>query len=270
MLSNQSGTIVQSKAYVKIVSGPWEYAVKAIAGSYPQYQHVIPKDSECSITMSLKDNHYLRSALPLLETTTEHKAVHLYATKGDVRFLSENLDSMHVKIPAEYSGEDTAVIQMNREPLLAALHLGFNKFSFNPGGVNPIMATGRGDDVFVFMSLHGGLPADQVIKAVTQDNQPKQEEATMPKENRQRAEAMEPADAGSSAGLKVVNNEPIDPFEELFSEIDQLKQTGKDFISLASTLQQKAKTVQKNARRREREFKSTRDILNKLKIVSGF
>lgn len=92
----------------------------------------------------------------------------------------------------------------------------------------------------------------------------------MPKENRQRAEAMEPADAGSSAGLKVVNNEPIDPFEELFSEIDQLKQTGKDFISLASTLQQKAKTVQKNARRREREFKSTRDILNKLKIVSGF
>ncbi len=46
MLSDQDGTIAQNKCYCQIISGPWEYAVKGIAGNYPQYQYVIPKDSE--------------------------------------------------------------------------------------------------------------------------------------------------------------------------------------------------------------------------------
>jgi DNA polymerase III sliding clamp (beta) subunit (PCNA family) len=267
MLSEQDGTIVQNKAYVQIKSGPWEYAVKGVAGSYPQYQHVIPKESACSIAISNKDAHYLKSALPLLETTTEHKAVHLYAANGDVRFLSENLESMHVKIDAKFTGENTAVIQMNREPLLQALNLGFNKFSFSLGGVNPILATGRGDDVFVFMSLHGGLPADQIIKAV----------------NREHPGAVVPADAGNTkeekqempkeennAGLKEVQGESVDPFEALFDGVAQLKQQARETITFANDIQQTVKTIQKNARHREREFKSTRSILDKLKQVSGF
>jgi DNA polymerase III sliding clamp (beta) subunit (PCNA family) len=273
LLSEQDGRIAQNKAYVQIKSGPWEYTVKGIAGTYPQYQHVIPKDSECSIAISNKDAHYLKSALPLLESSTEHKAVHLYAANGDVRFLSENLKSLHVKISANFTGEGEAVLQMNRDPLLQALQLGFNKFSFSPGGVNPIMATGRGDDVFVFMSLHGGLPADQVIKAVEADNRIPQvvdpttpadsrnnpQEATMPKENTE-----------NNAGLQVVQGESVDPFESLFDGINQLKQQARETITFANDIQQTVRTIQKNARRREREFKSTRSILDKLKQVSGF
>jgi DNA polymerase III sliding clamp (beta) subunit (PCNA family) len=259
MLSEQDGTIAQNKAYAQIKSGPWSYAVKGIAGTYPQYQHVIPKDSECSIAISNKDAHYLKSALPLLESTTEHKAVHLYAANGDVRFLSENLKSLHVKISANFSGEGEAVLQMNREPLLQALHLGFNKFSFSPGGVNPILATGRGDDVFVFMSLHGGLPADQVIKAIEETHNQPEEKKEMPQPKEE-----------NNAGLKVVQGESVDPFEELFDGINQLKQQARETITFANDIQQTVKTIQKNARRREREFKSTRSILDKLKQVSGF
>jgi DNA polymerase III subunit beta len=273
MLSEQDGTIAQNKSYAQIKSGLWSYTVKGIAGTYPQYQHVIPKDLECSIAISNKDAHYLKSALPLLESSTEHKAVHLYAANGDVRFLSENLKSLHVKISANFTGEGEAVLQMNRDPLLQALQLGFNKFSFSPGGVNPIMATGRGDDVFVFMSLHGGLPADQVIKAVEADNRIPQvvdpttpadsrnnpQEATMPKENTE-----------NNAGLQVVQGESVDPFESLFDGINQLKQQARETITFANDIQQTVRTIQKNARRREREFKSTRSILDKLKQVSGF
>jgi hypothetical protein len=169
------------------------------------------------------------------------------------------LKSIHARIDAKFTGEGEAVIQMNREPLLKALQFGFNKFSFSSGGVNPILATGRGDDVFVFMSLHGGLPVDQVIKAVHDTyNQPK-EKQEMPKENTE-----------NEAGLKVVNGETSDPFEELFNGIAQLKQSGKDMISLANELQQKAKAAQKAVKQQERDYKSTRDILEKLKNVSGF
>jgi hypothetical protein len=282
MLSDQDGTIAQNKCYCQIVSGPWEYAVKGIAGNYPQYQHVIPKESECSIVISNKDAHYLKSAIPLLESSTEHKAIHLYADNGDVRFLSENLKSMHVKIDAEFTGKDTAVIQMNREPLLQALRFGFNKFSFNPGGVNPILATGRGDDVFVFMSLHGGLPVDQVIKAVhdrqragavepadaANTNEREQEMPTT--EDHQQPGTMEPAAAENSPGLNAAESEAVDPFEELFSGINQLKQQARETITFANGIQQTVKVIQRDARKREREFKSTRDILDKLKSVSGF
>jgi hypothetical protein len=79
---------------------------------------VIQKDSEYSIVISNKDAHYLKSALPLLESTTEHKAVHLYAADGDIRFLSENLKSIHARIDAKFTGEGEAVIQMNRLEIL--------------------------------------------------------------------------------------------------------------------------------------------------------
>ena len=260
LLSGQDGIIAQSKCYCQITTGPWIYSVKGIAGNYPQYQHVIPKDSECSIAISNKDAHYLKSALPLLESTTDHKAVHLYAADGDVRFISENPESMHVKIGAKFTGKETAVIQMNREPLLQALDLGFNKFSFNPGGINPILATGRGNDVFVFMSLHGGLPVDQIIKAVRDDgNNKPQEKKEMPNSQKE-----------NKAGLKVVDSESVDPFEALFDGVAQLKQQARETITFANDIQQTVKVIQKNARRREREVKSTRDILNKLKTVSGF
>ena len=74
----------------------------------------------------------------------------------------------------------------------------------------------------------------------------------------------------NSAGLKVVDSESVDPFEALFDGVAQLKQQARETITFANDIQQTVKVIQKNARRREREVKSTRDILNKLKTVSGF
>lgn len=186
LLSGQDGIISQSKCYCQIVSGPWIYSVKGIAGNYPQYQHVIPKESECSLFVGNKDTHYLKAALPQLESKSEHEVVHLYTSGKDVRFLSEDLDPLHIKVEGKYNGPEDTVVQMSRKPLLKALELGFNKLSFSPGGVNPILATGRGDDAFVFMSLYGGVTPDEVIKAV----------------NRERPGTDKPANTGNSKERK--------------------------------------------------------------------
>ena len=201
-----------------------------------------------------------------MECKSEHEVVHLYARGKDVRFLSENIDSQHVTFEAEYAGPDDTVIQMSRKPLLKALELGFNKLSFSPGGVNPILATGRGDDVFVFMSLYGGITPEEAIKAVNREcpgavepanaENSKQEVKDMPNEN--------------NNGLEVVNHGVADPFDELFVGINQLKLQARNTISYANDLQKKAKAALKQVKQQEREFKSTRDILEKLKNVSGF
>ena len=166
---------------------------------------------------------------------------------------------------------------MVRKPLLKALELGFNKLSFSPGGVNPILATGRGDDVFVFMSLYGGVTPEEVIKAVKKTDNIKTKE---PADNRKEEQDMsrDNIQSSSNAGvnalahcqLKVVNHEEADPFEELFSGIAQLKQQASENLSFANELLKQARFAKKTIKKQEREFKSTRDILEKLKSVSGF
>lgn len=264
LLSGQDGVILQSKCYCQIAVGSWIYSVKGIAGTYPQYQHVIPKESECSLVINAQNADHLKSALPPLECKSEHEVVHLYAYGKDVRFLSENLDSQHVKLDAEYTGPEDTVIQMSRKPLLKALELGFNKLSFSPGGVNPILTTGRGEDVFVFMSLYGGVTPEEVIKAVKKTDNIQTKE---PDSNRTDEQGMSNE---SNNGLKVVNSEEADAFEELFDGINQLKLQARNTISYANDLQKKAKAALKQVKQQEREFKSTRDILEKLKTVSGF
>ncbi len=258
LLASKDGVISQNKSHCQIVSGQWTYVVKAIAGTYPQYQHVIPKESECSLALGDHNVQYLKSALQQFETTSDHNAILLYVSGTDVRFLAESLKEPHIRIDGQYNGPEDTVLKLNRDQVIKALQLGFNKLSFSPGGVNPVLATGRGDDVFVFMSLYGGVKPEEVIKAVHNDSK------AIKEENMSKEDQKNPAEAG------MPNRDDPGPFEELFDGIKQLKLQARNTISYANDLQKKAKAAQKQAKLQEREFKSTRDILEKLKNVSGF
>ena len=75
----------------------------------------------------------------------------------------------------------------------------------------------------------------------------------------------------NTSGFKVVPaTEPVDPFDELFSSIATMKQNARVTLDMATALQAKARAVQKYIKAQERDVKTTRELIGKLKKVSGF
>ena len=70
--------------------------------------------------------------------------------------------------------------------------------------------------------------------------------------------------------FKVVEGTEQDPFEELLNSINETRIKAKEVYDMAGTLSKKVKDVQRAQKAKEREFNHTRDLLGKLKKVSGF
>ena len=268
---------------------------------YPDYKQVIPDKSSSSIQISTYDIEYLQKDIPLLESTSEHNTIHLYANSDEITILSENLESSVLRAKGVYKGlgsNQPVVISMNRKFLLRALSLGFNKYSFNTG-YSPITASSDTENsLMVFMPLKGNVPiekiAEKVAKKVSVYNHthssymgiPQQEKQSIDyqkapktkqvsqKQNKTFTEK-EVKMSESKSNLhhpvfKPAINTENDPTSELIDSITILKIKAREVIELATDLSKKVKEIQKSKKIQEREFKSTRELLVKLQKVSGF
>ena len=292
---------INGREYCVLVTEHWEYAVNTVISIYPDYKQVIPDKSSSSIQISTDDIEYLQKAIPLLESTSEHNTIHLYANSDEITILSENLKSSVLKATGVYRGlgsSQPVVISMNRKFLLRALSLGFNKFSFNTG-YSPITASSDTENsLMVFMPLKGNVPiekiAEKVAKKVSVYNHTHSPNTGIPQQKKQAIDCQkEPKTkqvsqkqnktftekevkmSESKSNLrppvfKPANNTESDPMNELMESITILKIKARDVIELATDLSKKVKEIQKSKKIQEREFKSTRELLVKLQKVSGF
>ena len=304
-LTESNGTIsvnsVNGREYCIFTTDSWEYAVNTLIGNYPDYKQVIPKTTSGSIQISSNDIEYLQKAIPLLESSSEHNAVHLFADSNEISFLSENLKSSVLRAKGVYKGlgsNQPVVISINRNLLIRALSLGFNKFSFN-AGYSPVIATGANDSLMVFMPLKGCSVSIEKITAKVQnkgcqgrclevpknddirrknstvdsEKAPEKQQVT---KNSNRAFSKKEVQMSESKSsnyppiIKSANDIEIEPITELMDSITILKIKARDIIDLASDLNKKVKDIQKSKKVQEREFINTRKLLEKLKNVSGF
>ena len=61
-----------------------------------------------------------------------------------------------------------------------------------------------------------------------------------------------------------------DPFEELIKSAEEAKTAARSSYDLASQFARKLHEVQGSLKRKEREQKATKELIEKLKIASGF
>ena len=71
-------------------------------------------------------------------------------------------------------------------------------------------------------------------------------------------------------GFQVVGENGRDGFDTLLEGVMTVRAKAKDVFEFTGTLAKLVKEAQRLNKTREREFKSTRDLLGKLKKVSGF
>ena len=304
-LTESDGSIsidnINGREYCVLATEHWEYAVNTVISIYPDYKQVIPDKSSSSIQISTDDIEYLQKAIPLLESTSEHNTIHLYANSDEITILSENLESSILKAKGVFKGlgsNQPVVISMNKNFLIRTLSLGFNKFSFNTG-YSPVTASSdKGNSLMVFMPLRGNITVEKILsKAKNNGDQThytqRQKIAVEPKikhavieaksvknekviENKNKPFTEKEVKMSESKSnlrppvFKPCNNTKTDPMNELMDSITTLKIKARDVIDLASDLSKKVKEIQKSKKIQEREFKSTRELLVKLQKVSGF
>jgi len=122
--------------YLSISNQDWEYSIKLSNETYPDYKQVLPKETSHSFEILNGDIARLQSEIPLMATITEHKTIHLHIDKSHLKVFPENIKGKSIQIPIMsngFNGAKSIVKSVNRDLLLRAFSLGFNKFSFNEG-----------------------------------------------------------------------------------------------------------------------------------------
>jgi DNA polymerase III subunit beta len=268
----------------RITTATWKYEVKCLEGNYPNYKQVIPKDTVNMIQFSAEDITALQTALPLFECHSDHEAVYIYSEAHQVNMLSEDLATIQ-DTNASYTGSAVnTILTVNRNVLLEAFKLGFNRIKFNDP-ISPVIAANDTDDIMVFMPLREGKPLDEVIRLLKQEptvnaapvlpepqpTQPQPKgECNMEQNNVSNTGASEQTTAKTGSFKIIAPTSVADPFDELFSSIATMKQNARATLDMATALQAKARAVQKYIKTQERDVKATRELLGKLKKVSGF
>ncbi|MCK5843185.1 MAG: hypothetical protein KAG97_00675, partial [Victivallales bacterium] len=132
----------------------WEYSVKRVEGTYPDYRRVIPKTKGSVLELSAASIAYLRKGLPLLSCGDEHQTVHLHADTAGLKVLASNFDGPRLEVGEGLKSGDPVSMSVDRRLLSRALELGFARFAFSgKDNYGPVAAYGGGGDVFVFMPL---------------------------------------------------------------------------------------------------------------------
>ncbi len=278
-----------------ISSGPWHYSFKCTEGTYPAYSQIIPaaKLIKSWAEFPAAEAQALMKSLPVFEKGDSLDGVALYAGKEGVKFLSTKKDSSAmIETSAKSTGsKEHGIAVFDRKYLLKAFSLGLTKIGFD-WGHSPLLGTGdRG--LLVFMPIRGMIP-DEYYKRLGIEIKPIEEKKVMttktdtpvaPQNNaavKPETQKVPMAVSTPKESFKVVHgagngngngngtNGTPDPFEDLQKAVVELRNQAKALTDGINGLQRKIADAQRAVKQREKDFRSTREILDKLKNASGF
>jgi len=288
VLSTETGAIgflqEDDRQIVEIQTGPWRYQVKCIEGQYPNYKQVIPDagaNFAGSFTFAEKD-------IPLVQTAVDQFAIphnsqiHIYGDADRVVILSAqpggNDPSAYVALPNslyECPTEEPIVQSINGEFLLEGLRAGFNACQV-PADISPWRCTGKTAGLHVVMPLHmDDREKRVVVKFVNQHLIPtpkgkstvKTPETTEIKTNGNKQQTDTGNNTQHKPDLTLVTTDPV---QELIDAVTAAQEAVKQANTALNGIKGKMKAVEKHYRARQKEFDSTRKIIENLKEAANF
>lgn len=288
--------------YCTIKTDQWTYSTKATYGNYPNYKQVIPKSSHSTLELNKEAIEYLNKEIPMMKCSDEeHNTIHLYTDHNTVKIFQGDLKGATLNTAGTFRGSNPVAVSLNRDLLLNAFNLGFRNFDFMDDPFSPVTASKKGKGIYVFMPLrYDKGKAETIIEAVLKagggvaypvkesgsnaksvvpgknpvvrsfsaavnaiDNKPERqtnkEKKKMPEETQSRRPV-----------FKVVEGTEQDSFEDLLTSIMEVRVKAKEVFDMTGTLSKKVKDAQRAQKAKEKDFKQTKDLLGKLKKVSGF
>ena len=257
--------------YLSISNEDWEYCIKLSNETYPDYKQVLPKETSHSFEILNGDIARLQAEIPSLETITEHKTIHLSMDKNNLKVFPENITGKLIQIPIMsngFNGANSMLKSVNRDLLLRAFSLGFNKFSFNEGN-SPIIASNKNDSFMAFMPLKENPETLKRIDEAMSSNSTKPNTQIIKPKEESKMEEKTNATTNYTPTFQGTDVK-TDPMEELINKISAVRTKAREIIDITIDVSNHLRNMQKANKTKEREFRSANELLEKLKKVSGF
>ena len=242
------------------------WTVSLSDAEYPNWHQVLPNEKSLalSVLFDTKSAAEFLRAIPALKS--KEGAIALRCGPDGV-FAGSSCELAAFRTDALFSGSKPFNIELSAANLSRALGLGMLELRMNDA-FSPVL----------FKSEKGAFMASMPLrqKATTNTKPAIKEEITMPKkEEASNTQTTVPAVASTSngepgQGFSVVKTQQTDLFDELLKSAEEVKAVARASYESAAQFARKIREVQSSIRRKDREQKSTKELIEKLKTVSGF
>lgn len=267
------GVVMDKKdiTHVSFQSGAWQYTVRCIVASYPNFNQVIPREASLKnrIVFTAEDIAMLEKSIPKLEGYKDDpQGIVMYAGGKGVKFMSRQpSSSVKIETRAEYKGWRTDLIAaMNRKYVMRALELGFTELRFSDA-YSAFMSSGKAG-IYVFMPMRNVRDIEACWKkiGITPNKEDKMtEKKTEAAAAEKKVETQTAPKTGMQFKPQGAQETAADPFEELRTAADEIRLAAKALADSAAMIQRKITDAQKSVKQKEKDFKETRDLIERLK-----
>ena len=243
--------------YFRFDFGMWRWTGKAIVGTYPAWQKVIPETDSMKCVVQLDTDHAEQLAAFLRNVPAEppNHPVTLAMSENHAS-LNIEAGSMRTGFAAEFPVDWGGFrITVNREILLRLLHQGHRRLAFGEAH-GPFIATG-GIGRYIAMPL-----GCSEKKPETQTVQPKEEKMN---------EMQTPVVAAPVAQpvAQTINPEPavVNPLDDLAAAVDEFKARIRAMFDESTLLSRKVKEVALVQKQKERDFVQAKRVLERIRMA---
>ena len=234
----------------------------------------------------------LRQAVPLLRSEDDLRTIHLYANHSKLMVMPEKFENAGVVIECEISNSSESkplAVSLDKRLFERMLDLDMRVLQWSAGDSHAPLTAKSLDGLFVFMPLKGGD-----VQRITKEAEvflKRRESGSRGVESQVKVNQTSPAvtiaTGSNMEDKKMVDEKKVvkeafqitgapkgevqsDPLEDLLATVVTTRLKAREFTDGLIELQKQVKEAQRLQRHKEREFKSARELLGKLKKVSGF
>lgn len=294
--------------HLSVSAGRWLYQVRLIEGLYPNWRQVVPADQGMPQAIRfVEDTGTLVRQLRRLDCGDDpHKTVGLHIEGTTLRIVSGNSSDSRFETAILLDGtQTTRHICLNRDYLIHGLELGHRTVRLSSDNRSPMLFEG-GIGRLVVMPIFSNVAEDTTpgeasettesgtttatpFDGPTAANANEKENESMATEHatgipaqgtdapvrtrgRPRKEDAESAPSGNT-GFRIVGEaakEDASPFDELQSLAEHMREQLGVLQNLQRDLPRKIKALQNHLKDRERDFRQAREVIDKMRKVSGF
>ncbi len=259
----------------------WKITAKQIEGTYPNYQQILPRESDFRSSVTLREDSLEQVASTLLSLpggNTPNKPVGLRTTRQGLVLLARAQGSdHHAEVPVEgakTTGPGVTVF-VNRDYLARALRFGLNRVDIIDG-VSPIRLrqgnSARRDLIVMPVRVQVPEPASETAHSTPQpqpEPQPEPEPESMKRDTPTTTTTPTSNERVNHSHHPAVESEEAAPLDAATHHVNCVKELLRQAVTaltdLAQTLKQ-ARNEQRNTEREVRQVRSTIRTLQKVEL----